>query len=117
MSPSTTPRGGPNASRAWCSRRPVSDWPATRRRSGSASTDPRPTQRPSIAQVLVSLVVPGLLVWRSQRVQVLRRRGRIIHPFPQQRAAVDDVDGELAMLVLIGEIPPQRIVRVQTTDR
>jgi len=37
---------------------------------------------------------------------VLRRRPRIIHPFSQQQTTIDDIDGELAVLVLVGEIAP-----------
>src|SRR5690349_15478388 len=41
----------------------------------------------------------------------------IVDPLPQQRTAVDQVDGAFAPLVLVDEIAPQRIVRIQGADR
>jgi hypothetical protein len=63
-------------------------------------------QPPSVAQVSLPLAQPSLLIRHSQRIQVLRRRRPIIHPFSQQRPAVDDIDGEFAVLVFVSEIAP-----------
>src|SRR5690349_9307067 len=60
---------------------------------------------------------PGLLVGHRQRIEVLRRPRCIVDPFAQQRTAVDDVDGELSVFVLVGEIAPERVVGVETADR
>ena len=72
---------------------------------------------PSIKDKRRALFLPGALVGHGQRVEVAGRRGRIVDPFAQQRAAVDDVDGELAELVLVGEVAPQRIVGSEAADR
>jgi hypothetical protein len=42
-----------------------------------------------------------------------RGRVRIVDPLAQQRAAVDQVDREPVALVLVGEVAPQRVVRVR----
>ena len=62
--------------------------------------------RVSVTQVSLPLAEPGLLIRHGQCIQVLRRRRRIVHPFPQQRPAIDDVDGEFAVLVFVGEVAP-----------
>src|SRR5256714_3407442 len=67
--------------------------------------------------MLLALLQPGLLIRYGQRIQVLRRRGCIVHPLSQQWTAVDDIDGEPAVLVFVGEIAPERIVRIQTANR
>src|SRR4249920_390252 len=67
--------------------------------------------------MLLPLVQPGLLVGYGQRVQVFRHRRCVVHPFSQQRTAIDDIDGEPAVLVFVGEIAPERIVRIQTANR
>ena len=41
----------------------------------------------SIAQRLLPLTQPTLLIRYRQCIQILRRRARIVHPFAQQRAA------------------------------
>src|SRR6266404_8490452 len=71
----------------------------------------------SVAQVGLALDQPGLLIRHRQCVQVLRRRGRIVPPFAQGWAAIDDIDGRLAVLVFVCEIAPQRIIWIQTADR
>src|SRR5258706_165113 len=80
----------------------------------SSARPPGCVHRPSIAQPSLPLAQPSLLIRDGERIQVLRRRARIVYPFPQQRRAVDDIDGAFAVLVLVGEIAPQRIVRIQT---
>src|SRR5438876_9163736 len=67
--------------------------------------------------MLLALMQPGLLIRYSQRIQVFRHRRCVVHPFSQQRTAVDDIDGEPAVLVFVGEIAPERIVRIQTANR
>src|SRR5262249_51068624 len=70
-----------------------------------------------IAQIFSALAHPGLLVTVSQRIQVLRRRGLGVDPLSQQRPAVDHVNGELAVLIFVGEVAPQRIVQIQAANR
>jgi hypothetical protein len=41
---------------------------------------------------------------------------RVVHPFAQQRAAVDDVDGQLAQFVLVGKVAPERVVGLLQAD-
>ena len=45
------------------------------------------------------------------------RRARVVDPFAQQRAAVDHVDREPVVLVLVREVAPDRIVRLQLPQR
>ena len=52
----------------------------------------------------------------QQLVEIARRGGGVVHPFAQQRAAVDHVDGEALVLVFVGEVAPQRVVRIQAAD-
>jgi hypothetical protein len=40
-------------------------------------------RRPSVAQVCLAVTQPSLFIRHSQRIQILRRRSRIVHPFPQ----------------------------------
>ena len=65
-----------------------------------------PHFRSSVAQILLALADPSPFIRHGERIEVLRRRARIIHPLAQQRPAVDDIDGELAVLVLVSEITP-----------
>jgi hypothetical protein len=50
-----------------------------------------------------------LFIRRSQGIQILRARGLIVHPFAQQRSAIDDVDGELAVLLFDGSVHMAKI--------
>jgi hypothetical protein len=58
-----------------------------------------------------------LLVRHGQCIEIAGLAARIVHPLPQGRTAVDDVDGELAELIFVREIAPQIIARVETADR
>src|SRR5690606_16349861 len=60
---------------------------------------------------------PRALVRSRRRIEVGRRRCGVVDPFAEQRAAVDHVDRELVVLVLVREVAPQRIVRIERTDR
>src|SRR3546814_4625888 len=64
---------------------------------------------------------PYTSLFRSprQRVEVARRRARIVDPFAQARAAVDHVDREHIVGVLIFEIlaAPDRIIGIEAADR
>jgi hypothetical protein len=71
---------------------------------------------PLVAKVSLALVQPSLLIGYGKRIQVLRSRACIVHPVPEQRTAVDDIDGKLALLVLVGEIAPERIVGIQPAN-
>jgi hypothetical protein len=55
------------------------------------------------------LAHPSLLIRHSHRLQILRRRTGIVQPLPQQRAAIDDVDGELAVLLFDGSVHMAKI--------
>src|SRR5205085_7119500 len=57
------------------------------------------------------------LVRGRHGVEVGGGRGRIIHPAPQQVAPVDDIYREALLLVLVGKVAPQRIVRPQPPQR
>src|SRR5580704_17360602 len=71
---------------------------------------------PLVAKVPLALAQPSLLIRYDQCIQVVRSRACIVHPVPEQRTAVDDIDGELALLVLVGEIAPERIVGIQPAN-
>src|SRR3546814_17223205 len=64
-------------------------------------------------------VPPARLIGPRQRVEVARRRARIIDPLAQARAAVDHVDREHIVGVLIFEIlaAPDRVIRMEAADR
>ena len=51
-----------------------------------------------------TLARPGLLICHREHIQVLWPRRRIVNPLSQQRAAIDDVDGEFAVLELGGQV-------------
>jgi hypothetical protein len=70
-------------------------------------------RRPLVAKVSSALAQPSLLIRCSQRIQVVRRRACIVH---QTRSNVDDINGELALLVLVDEVPPERIVGIQPAN-
>src|SRR5262245_16450552 len=70
----------------------------------------------SIAQMGLTLVEPGLLIPYDKRFEVLRRRSRVVDPLTQQRPPIDHVNGELAVLVFVREVAPERIVRVKVAD-
>src|SRR5262245_60298476 len=73
--------------------------------------------RDLIGQVKLPLARRGLLARHSQSIDVLLRSGSIVDPFAQQRTAVDHVDRDLAMSVFVGEVAPQRVLRIQQPDR
>src|SRR5262249_8832446 len=67
----------------------------------------------SIEQRGFALGAPGSFVRRRQRIQVAGRRLAVVHPSPQQVAAIDHVDGESILLVLVGEAAPDGVLRRQ----
>src|SRR5262245_35701417 len=71
----------------------------------------------SIAHITLALVEPRRFITRRESIQIARRRSLVIDPLAQQWTAVDHVDRELVALVLVGEIAPQRVVRIQAADR
>src|ERR1700677_2406453 len=71
----------------------------------------------SIQQCRLALRAPGRLVRQRQRVQIGRRGARIVHPTPQQVAAIYHVDGEPVLFVLVRKIAPDHIVRLQSAQR
>jgi len=55
--------------------------------------------------------MPSGLVTTGQGFQIARGGSRIVHPLPQQFAAVDQVDGQALELVFVGKVAPQGVVR------
>ncbi len=51
-----------------------------------------------------------------QCIEILRFCRGVVDPFAQQRAAVDHVDSGPALLVFVGKIAPQRVVRIKAAD-
>src|ERR1700688_4334751 len=70
----------------------------------------------SIKQHRLALRAPRGLVDHRQRIQIARSCLRIVHPAPQQVAAVDDVDGEPVLLVLVRKIAPDGVIRLQPSQ-
>ncbi|CAG4882491.1 protein of unknown function [Georgfuchsia toluolica] len=70
----------------------------------------------AVQQHAFALFTPTGFVGLQQLVEIGRRSGGVVHPFAQQRAAVDDVDGELVQLVFVGKVAPQRVVRIEAAD-
>ena len=54
----------------------------------------------------LALAAPTNLVASRQRLQIGRRRRRIVHPTAQQIAPVDHVDCGPVLLVLVGKVAP-----------
>src|SRR5512139_1371430 len=71
----------------------------------------------SVAQIGLALGEPGLLVGQGQAIQVAGAGGGIVDPFAQCGPAVDHVDRQLAELIFVGKVAPQRIVRLEPPDR
>ena len=57
-----------------------------------------------------SFLVPVGFVGQGQDVQVGAGGGGVVHPFAQQGAAVDEVDGQALALVFVGEVAPEGVV-------
>src|SRR3546814_1915250 len=70
----------------------------------------------SVTQIPLSLFRPSPLVWQRQRIEIGRHGRCLIHPFPECRTAVDDIDRELAELVLVWKIAPQFVFRIEPPD-
>src|SRR5262249_8280377 len=104
--------------RAWriCARRARRYGGVERCVEGRCDLDRRAAGRRSIAQIRFSLARPGLLVRQRQRIEILWRGGPVVYPFAKKRTSVDHVDGELAMLVFVGEVAPQRVLRIEQPD-
>ena len=72
--------------------------------------------RSAVQQEVCSLFFPSRFVSRGQTIEIRRCRRRIVDPLAQQFAAVDEVDGETRVLVLVGKIAPQRVFAAQAPD-
>lgn len=59
-----------------------------------------------VKQIWAADFVPGVLVGAGQRIEIFRRGGGVIHPLAQGRAAVDKVDGQPVIFILVGEVAP-----------
>src|SRR5690349_3794180 len=88
--------------------RVVADLVATRRRAATSPATSRTVS--SIQQHRLALVAPARFVGSRKRVQIGGRRGGIVDPRAELVAAVDEIDGEVVALVLVGEIAPQVVV-------
>src|SRR3954468_15206924 len=86
----------------------------TRRRSANR---PSLVGRSGIKQRCPAGLRPCLLLGRRQRIEIRRRGGAVVDPLAQLLAAVDEVDGETAMLVLVRKVAPQLVVRAQPAQR
>ena len=62
--------------------------------------------RSAVQQKVCSLFFPSRFVNRGQTIEIRRCRRRIVDPLAQQFAAVDEVDGQARVLVLVGKITP-----------
>src|SRR6185295_3342361 len=71
----------------------------------------------SVAEESSPLLLPGALIWDGESVEIARSSVRIVDPLAQQLGAVDHVDRELVEHIFVGEVAPQRIVRVKPADR
>src|SRR5687767_2273422 len=70
----------------------------------------------SVAQVGLALLFPVALVGDGQCIEIVW--GPVaVDPLAQFGTAVDDVDGELAELIFVGEIAPQIVVGLKPPDR
>ena len=70
----------------------------------------------SVQQKPAACFQPGGLVGLGQGVEVRGRCGRVVDPFAQQRRAVDQVDRQAVVFVFVGEVAPQRVVRLQAAQ-
>src|SRR5260221_2066756 len=68
---------------------------------------------PSVEQHRLALAAPARLVESRHRLQIGGRRRRIIHPTAQQIAPVDHVDRGPVLLVLVGKLAPDLVIRPQ----
>src|SRR5260370_21684482 len=67
----------------------------------------------SVEEHRLALAAPAELVVSRQRLQIGRRRRRIVHPTAQQIAPVDYVDCGPVLLVLVGKVAPDLLVGPQ----
>src|SRR5271165_2556931 len=72
---------------------------------------PRP--KLSVEEYRLAFAAPADLVLNRQRFQIGRRRRRIVDPTAQQIAAVDHVDCGPVLLVLVGKVAPDLVIRPQ----
>src|SRR5579872_4222463 len=80
---------------------PLAGRPSLRWIKGSVTQEGRP------------LGLPGRLVGFGEGVEVGGRGAGIVDPSAQGRAAVDDIDGELAEFVLVRKVAPEVVGRVE----
>ena len=64
----------------------------------------------SVKQQVGSLFEPGLLVRKGEGIEVARLCVVVVDPLPQKFTAVDQVNGQAVVLVLVGKIPPQVLI-------
>src|ERR1700723_1325603 len=73
-------------------------------------------RRISVEKHRLALTAPADLVASRQRLQIGRRRRRIVHPTTQQIAAVDHVDRGPALFILVGKVAPNLVIRPQPPE-
>src|SRR5882724_753104 len=66
---------------------------------------------PSVKKHRLSLAAPAAFVGGRHRLQIGGRRRGIIHPTAQQIAPVDHVDRGPVLLILVGKVAPDLIIR------
>src|ERR1700678_2291546 len=71
---------------------------------------------PSVEERRLALVAPACLVVSRERLQIRRRRRWIVDPAAQQIAPVDHVDRGPVLLVLVGKVAPDCVIRPQPTQ-
>ena len=87
-----------------------------RKRSNLPNKARQPAGEPSVEKKFPSRGCPRRFVGLRWRIQLGRCGSGIVHPFAQQRRAVDQVDGQPVELVFVGEVAPQRVVGIQPPD-
>ncbi len=67
----------------------------------------------TVEQHRLACFAPRCFVGPGERVEIGRCGSGIVYPLPQQRATVDEIDGEAATFVLVREVAPQLVIRPQ----
>ena len=70
----------------------------------------------SIKQHGFPFFAPRILIGLGKRVEIGGSGGGIVHPGAQQLAAVDHVDCETAVFVLVREVAPQSVLGPQRRE-
>src|SRR5258708_34840195 len=71
---------------------------------------------PSVKKPRLALAAPAAFVGGRHRLQIGGRRRRIVHPTAQQIAPVDHVDRGPVLLILVGKVAPDLVIRPQSPE-